>query len=184
MIYQVDAQLSVPEPFGLAGRFYWTWTTYYDCPNDAQAGTRALADTSNIAAGCTTPTVLYDGYRVTKPPRSGTIIFNSLNKGFPGHRPSGTLIPIHNVMRVRNWSGSKLVGWHYWRGGFLTSDVEGFEWNETVRHSIEAVMQTRLTTGQACGLHGEILTDITVDKAVAMLNLRHGTKRLARKVLT
>jgi len=183
-VYQIDVQMSVPEPFGLSGRYYWTWLYYVLADTDSEASSRALAQTANQAKNISSSTLHYHGYQITSPPRSGHVTRAYVPLDQPCLRPTGNLIPIHNVMRQRMWSGGKQVGYRLWRGGFLDTDVDGAEFTTAAVSWAEGVAGILVLSGYVCSLHGLVIDNITCDSRIAMANLRHGTKRRARKVLT
>ncbi len=183
-VYQVDVQMSVPEPFGLAGRYYWTWIWYLVADSDTQALVRALAQTENQArSSYTAPDVRYHGYQVTSPPRSGNIIGTYPDPNLHGLRTAGVLGPIENVMRMKFYANDRLVSWRFWRAGFYVTDYVGQEWDSTQLANWYGKVLVLVDSGYNCSLHGELITSASIDKRIGMANLRHGTKRRARKVI-
>ena len=182
-VVQVDAQLSVPESFGLSGRYYWTWVNYFDVANPLAFNGTIDSYMENTGRGFVDSTIRYDGYVTTYPPRSGNVIVNRLGQNLAGHRTAGTLLPITNIMRMSLWSGDRVVGYRLWRAGFHDTDIAGQLWEDSILTTVRGFALVPLSGGFASSLRGDILTNLTIDKRVHMANLRHGTKRRARKVL-
>lgn len=183
-VVQVDAQLSIPEPFGLAGRYYWTWVCYFDVASPTSFNGTIDSLMENSCRTHVSHEVRYDGYITTYPPRSGNRVVNRLGQNLAGTRTDGERVAITNVMRMTLWSGEKAVGYRLWRAGFQRGDYTGSQWTSTILGLVRGVALVPIASGFNCSLHGEVLTNVTIDSALHMANLRHGTKRRARKVLT
>lgn len=183
-VYQVDVQMSIPYAAGYAGRYYWTWVYYVLATNDTEAANRALSQTANQARSNTTTTVHYHGYQITSPPRSGIVTRAYTPLDLAGLRATGALLPLENVMKQRMYSGRALVGWRFWREGFLETDADGQVWTLTALARSQSKVDVMAEPGYVCSLHGAIIDSIVCDPRVAMRQLRHGTKRRARRVLT
>jgi len=82
------------------------------------------------------------------------------------------------------YSGKDLVGWRFWREGFLETDADGQVWTSTALARSQSKVDVMAESGYVCSLHGGIIDSIVCDPRVAMRQLRHGTKRRATRVLT
>lgn len=183
-VYQIDVQMSIPYAAGFGGRYYWTWVYYVLASDDTQAAVRAISQTENQARGFTTSTVHYHGYQITSPPRSGIVTRAYVPLNLAGLRTTGTLRPLENVMKQWMYSGKSLVGWRFWREGFLETDADGQLWTPTALARSQSKADVLVAAGYVCSLHGAIIDSIVCDPVIRMRQLRHGTKRRARKVLT
>jgi len=183
-VYQVDVQMSIPYVGGYLGRYYWTWVYYVLGTNDTEAAVRALSQTANQARSNTTTTVHYHGYRITSPPGSGIVTRAYTPLDQAGLRTTGTLLPLENVMVQRMYSGQGIVGWRFWREGFIDVDADGQVWTPTALARSQSKVDVMAASGYVCSRRGAIIDSIVCDPRVGMRQLRHGTKRMARPVLT
>lgn len=183
-VVQVDAQMSAPYAVGYLGRYYWSWVSYFDVADPTAFSGLIDGLMENSCRTRVTSTVRYDGYVTTYPVRSGIRMVNRLGQNLPGRRASGIVMPLENVMRMTLLSDNKYVGYRLWRAGFLDVDYVGQEWEPTVLGEVRAAALVPIASGINCSLHGVPITDVRIDSVIHIAGLRHGTKRIARKVLT
>ena len=183
-VIQVDAQMSIPHIGGYLDRYYWTWVSYFDVADPTVFHSQIDGWMENSCRTRVTSTVRYDGYVVTYPVRSGIRLVNRLGQNLAGRRTSGVVMPLENVMRMSLLSDNRVVGYRLWRAGFLDVDYVGQEWEPTILSQVRAVALVPIAGGYNCGLRGDIITDVRIDPVMHIAGLRHGTKRVGRKVLT
>lgn len=183
-VVQVDAQMSIPYVGGYLDRYYWTWVSYFSVTDPYAFSGVIDGLMENSCRTRVTSSVRYDGYVTTYPVRSGIRVVNRLGQNLAGRRTTGVVMPLENVMRMTLLSDNKIVGYRLWRAGFLDVDYVGQEWESTILSQVRAAALVPVASGINCSLHGELITDIRIDPLMHIAQLRHGTKRIGRKVLT
>lgn len=181
-VYKSQYQFSAPAPTS-SGRYYWTNTYYWgsdfsSAPSDAMFNRLNLLALNSISEGC-----LRERWRVESALGTGDY-YSELVSDVPGHI-SGTdrVLLIDSVLL---YSGSATRGGWYkpLRGLLRAGDIVGGYVGSYIADWVATYLLPVLNSPQLLNYLGKPVGTVVLSPRVHGWQLRHGTKRSARRVLT
>lgn len=181
--FRLDIEYSLPYPT-VSGRYYWTNTYYWRGPSPAP---QSPADTNNarlLALNSVSRDVTVELTRITSAFGTGAY-FQQIAIPTPGNRIVANRALIGSAARLRAVSSGSALWYKPLRGLLAPEDIAGGMLSDAALAWLDDAVVPRIGNFQQLVNYRDVTVGaIEIDQLVHSWQLRHGTLRRARHVLT